>query len=183
MLDAVRPPIELAIAVAADVKLLGAVQTAVNKIRGDVFAVGPFAGGIRDNKRDVVSAKKGEEFRDHERRMADFEAMTNRASRVRLRPGAAFHFAIVLLGQLRSCACVVRKQREEFCEPLRVPSEVRRKLPQNWAKLFAQTQNSGREKIRERRLHLAQLLHVSDEARALNAEDKSRRRFRIPALI
>src|SRR5436853_7170171 len=103
MLDAVGPPIELAIAIAADVKLLGPVQTAVNKIRGDVFAVGPFAGGIGDNKGDVMSAKKREEFRNHECRMSNFDAMANRTSRVSLRPGAASHLAIGLLGQLRSC--------------------------------------------------------------------------------
>ena len=88
--------------------LLGAVETAVNKIGGDVFAVGPFAGGIGDNKRDVMSAKKREEFRNHECRMPDFDAMANRTSRVGLRPGAASHLAVVLLGQLRSF-CRIRR--------------------------------------------------------------------------
>src|ERR1041385_628145 len=106
MLDPVRPPIELCIAVAADVELLGAMKPAVNEIRGDVFGVGPFARGIGDNKRNIISAKQREKFWDHKCRMPDFDAMADWAGCVRLRPGAALHFITMLLRQPRGCACV-----------------------------------------------------------------------------
>src|SRR6476620_9800050 len=72
MLDSIRPPIDLRVTVPAHVKLLGAMEPAVHKIRGDVLGVRPFAGGIGNDKRNVVPSKEREKLRHHERRMPDF---------------------------------------------------------------------------------------------------------------
>ena len=58
--------------------------------------------------------------------------------------------------------------REKRLEGRRIEPEVRRELPQHRAELARRPQHAGREEVRHRRVDLAQLLHVRDEARPLD---------------
>ena len=60
---------------------------------------------------------------------------------------------------------------------------VRRKLPQDRAKLFLQLEYSGSEEVRERFIDVSQPLHMRDEASALDAEHEPARRRRVPRCI
>src|SRR4051812_13916235 len=133
MLDPIRPPIEFRFAVTAYVKLLGAVQTTIDKIGSDILGERPFARGVGDDKRNVVPAKKREELRNHEGRMSDFNTVANRPRSVGRRPLAPCHFVVVLFRQLRGRTRIPRKQFEEFGKTIRVPTKVRRKLPEDRA--------------------------------------------------
>src|SRR2546423_8777879 len=141
MFDAIRPPIELLVAVTAHIKLLGSVEAAVSEIRREIFGVGPFPGSIRNNKRDVVAAKQREEFGHHEAGVPNFHGVANRPGTIRFRPGAALQFRVMIPRQSCCGPAVAWQKLEELGESLRVPPEVRRKLPENRPEFFAKAQN------------------------------------------
>src|SRR5581483_774862 len=62
ILDAIRPPIDFTIAVAADVKFFRAVQTDVNEIRGELLDVWPFAGRVCKDEGDFLFLEQFEEL-------------------------------------------------------------------------------------------------------------------------
>ena len=53
-------------------------QTGVNKIGGDVFEIGPFAGGVGEDNRNIVGAAKFYESEIAERFVADFDGVAHR---------------------------------------------------------------------------------------------------------
>src|SRR4051812_27472456 len=75
------------------------------------------------------------------------------------------------------------EQLEEVREPLLVPSEVGRKLPEDRPQFFPKREDARGQEVCERRLDIPQFFHVCDETRSLDAEYESGRRFRVPALI
>src|SRR5688500_11493071 len=83
------PPIELRIAISADVELLGSVQTEVNKIGVENHRIRPFDGGIRENKRHVVTAEQPEKYRDEKWWKPHFETVLQGATRTGPGPGTS----------------------------------------------------------------------------------------------
>ena len=71
-----------AIGVAADVKLLVAVQPAVNQVSRQLLGIGKFACGIGDDETDPHLAQVGEKFRDEKARMPDFDCVTEWLARI-----------------------------------------------------------------------------------------------------
>src|SRR5205085_346793 len=68
------------------------------------------------------------------------------------------------------CFVVSRQKRKKIEETFSIKSEVRRQLPQDRTQLFVQSQNAGGEKVRQWRLRVPQLFHVSDKSRSFNAK-------------
>src|SRR5439155_13239415 len=93
--DAFAPAIEHRVAVAADVKLVCAVQADIDEIGGDVLVFRPLSGGIGDDKRDAMLAQQLGESGDYEALVPDLERMSQRAvgTESDLRP--AFDLAVV----------------------------------------------------------------------------------------
>ena len=76
---------------------------------------------------------------------------------------------------------VTRQQRQKPFKFFPVKAEARRELPQKRTKLVAEPQHTLRNEIGERRLDVAQLLHMGDKAAALHGEDEPLRRLVPPA--
>src|SRR6185369_5157774 len=74
-----------------------------------------------------------------------------------------------------------RQQLEERVEALQIEWPLWRELPQNRAELVLELEHARGEEVCERRLDVAQLLHVGDEARALDREHEPRGRLGVPA--
>src|SRR5438045_2102966 len=88
----------------------------------------------------------------------------------------------MLARQQRGFGGVARQELEEFAEARLVPAELRRKLPEDRPELFTQAEHPGSEVVCQRLADVAQLLHVRDEAGALECENKIVRRLAIPFL-
>src|SRR5947207_14846680 len=112
--------------------------------------------------------------------MTNFERVGKRPRSIDFQPRFRFQFVIMLLAESRRRFGVSRQQRKEVAETFSIKSEVWRQLPQNRAQLFAQSENAGGEKVRQRRLCVAQLFHLSDKSRSFNAKYETARRLRIP---
>ena len=77
---------------------------------------------------------------------------------------------------------VARGGARKFAKTFFVPAKVRRELPEDRAQFFTEAENPGSEEVGQRHLDVAQLLHVRDEARALDAKHEIVRRFGTPTL-
>ena len=75
-LQSCRPPIERVVTVTAGIELGIAMKAAINEICGQIFRVGPFAGGISKNERDIKLAQKLEKIRGQKTDVPNFYAMT-----------------------------------------------------------------------------------------------------------
>src|SRR5205807_7456914 len=98
-----------------------------------------------------------------------------------LGPGAAGEAPVVPRGERRGGLAVARQQTEKPVELFGVEAEAGRELPQKRAELILQPQYPGGEEIGERCLDVAQLLHMGDEAAALDGKDETVRRLFMPA--
>src|SRR5690606_3395492 len=107
--------------------------------------------------------------------------VAERAVAVGAGPGAAGQAVVVAAGELRCGGGGAGQQREEAREAVAVEGEVGRELPEDGAELVAEEQHAGGEEVGERRLDVAQLLHVGDEAAALDGEEEAGRRRVVPA--
>jgi len=91
---AIGPAIQRRIGVAAGIELLVAVQPQVQEVRGDVFEVGPLAGGIRHHQRDAMAAQLRDEFSGGETGMTNFDGVPQPTIRVDAQRGAPVHAGI-----------------------------------------------------------------------------------------
>src|SRR5690606_22998816 len=137
--------------------------------------------GVRDDQRDAMAAQQRDERLGAAALAADLDRVAegHRASRPSEAP--PFEALVVFAGQRRGLVAALRQQREKSLEAL-VEGHPLGKLPQDRAELRPQTQEPGREEVGERRLHVAQLLHVRDEAAALDGEDEVVGRLLAPVL-
>ena len=54
LFDSLRPPIERAVVISADVKLFRAVEPDINEVGGQIFSIRKFAGAVGDDKSDIL---------------------------------------------------------------------------------------------------------------------------------
>ena len=59
-------------------RLVGTVQAQVDEVAGQVFAIGPLAGGVRDYQRHAVTAQQLDEFGCDETVVTNFHGMSQR---------------------------------------------------------------------------------------------------------
>ena len=181
--DPICPPIDRAIVVAAHVKFLRAVEADVNEIGGEIFGVGEFPGGVGNYEGNVFLPEQVEKIRRHKTRMPNFDRVPDRPCDVDLRKGAGFQFVVVFFREVCGRLRVARQQIEKRIQTAGVETEIGRQLPENWSKLFAQSEHARRKEVRERDLDAAELFHVGDESTAFDREKKIRRRRIAPPLV
>src|SRR4051812_16898697 len=115
--------------------------------------------------------------------MPDLERITDRKRFSYFQPGGRLKLFIVTTTEPRRCPGVSRQQGKKFLQALSIESEIRRQLPQNRPELFAQGEDTRSEKICQRFLNVAQLFHVCNKTRRLNAKQELRWRLSVPTLV
>jgi hypothetical protein len=86
--------------------------------------------------------------------------------------GGVFGAVVVLAGEAGGGVVVAREELEEGAEAVGSESEPLGELPEDGAELVAQRQDSLAEEVGQRLLGVVELLHVGDEAAALDGEDE-----------
>src|SRR5258706_12794764 len=115
--------------------------------------------------------------------MPDLDRVPDRPFAVDREPAAAAHPVVVALRQLGCGARVARQQAKEGLEAGCIEREALRELPQHRAELLVQGKHTGGEEVGERCLDVLELLHVGDEAPALEGEHEAGRRLGMPGAI
>jgi hypothetical protein len=113
--------------------------------------------------------------------MTDLDRVAQPAAAPGFGPGAPGEAPVVSLGKHYGGLAVARQHCEKPVELFSIEAEARRELPQKRAELLLQPQDPGGEEIGERGFDVAQLLHMGDEAAALDGEDETVRRLVMPA--
>src|SRR5690606_19065580 len=93
---------------------------------------------------------------------------------------STLHSLVALASQTQCARRVLRQPLEECAHALGIESELRWKLPQNGPELVPQMEDARGEEVGQRRLHVTQPLHVSDESRAFDGKQKRRRCLSVP---
>ena len=180
--NASRPASQRGVVVAARIQLLGAVQAQVHEVRRHVFEIRELAGRIRDDERDAMATQQRDERGVAVGITANLDRMPQRAARqiVRNRRLAQTRIVVACAGARRGKRAW--QTREKLRPELRVELHVRGKLPEQRPELAAEQQHAAREKIRERRIDVAQAADMRDVARALDREHEIARRLVVPTL-
>lgn len=169
--DTLCPEVEVHIFIAAGVEHLGAVQTDVEEIGGDIHEARP-VDRVGADERDAMTAQQADEIRRNEAGVANLDGVTQRAANEGFEADAALHPRVVLAGKIGCRLAIPRQKGEEFVEQIGVVGELRRELPEEGAKLCFETQDSGGVEVRQRAANIAQLAHVGDKARAFDGKDE-----------
>src|SRR6187402_617260 len=177
--DALSPSVELFLAVSTCIKLFTSVQAAINKVRCDIHEQRPFH-CVRHDKTDLLPAQKRDELFAGKALMAYLHGVPYRKIFIDTCPVSAVETLIMLARKFCGLPLGARKHIDELSQNLRVKPEVWWELPKDRPQFRAELQNTLREEVCQRRLNIAQLLHVRDEARSLDCELKIIRRLRRP---
>ncbi|MNP14229.1 hypothetical protein D3C76_1065420 [compost metagenome] len=155
-------------------------QAQVHEVAGEVFAIGPFTGGVGNHQGRVVAFEQADKCRIDEAVVADFHGMAQGLFLACLKAGVAVHMGVVLAGKGSGLLRVVGQLLEEALEQCGVEFEVGRKLPEKRSEFFLEFQDPGGEEVRQGFVDVTQTLDMGDEARRLDAEHKVLRGFGIP---
>ena len=169
--DAVGPKVERGRGVAAGVQLLGAVETDVDERGGGVEEEWPLD-GVGNGEADVVLAEKGKEVGGAEALVADLEGVTEGKVERRFEDGAGEHAVVAALGERGGGAGGAGEKGEEVGEAGSVEVELRRELPKDGAEFGSEGEQAAGEKVGEGHFDVTELLHVGEEARALEGEEE-----------
>ncbi len=112
--------------------------------------------------------------------MTDLDRVAQPAPAANVETGAVLHPAVVAARQLERCLGVVRQQAEEGIETVGIEALPGRKLPQHRTELGAELEHPRGEKVGQRDVDILEPLHVRDETRALDREDKAIGRLGMP---
>ena len=177
------PSTERLIGIATHVEFLISVQPNVDEVRGRVFHEGPFSCGISNDEADLVSPQQIDEMSAHEGRMTHLESMAESMDSIVFCPCPTIDAIIVTPRERCRVGACTREKLEKGFQPLGIVRQVGRKLPKEWAQLFAKTENSGSEEIRERCFNALQSFEVGDETASFDGENKVRRSGVVPSAI
>jgi hypothetical protein len=167
--DPRRPVVQHGVRVAAGVHALGAMEAQVHEVGRDLLGQRVHAGVVGDDQGDVVLAEQVDEFGDQEALVADLDHVPDRPVRGGL--GCRVRDPVVVVaGEARGVVVVAWEQLEERAQPLRPEAEPLGELPQDRAQLPAQRQHALAEEVGQRLRRVVELLHVGDEAAALDGE-------------
>src|SRR5579884_374097 len=154
-------------------------QPAINKIGSHIHQQRPF-NCVCNHKADFVFAQQIYKFRYNKALVAYFNTVPHRTLSINLRPVPAPQCRPMRFGHLRCRCCCQRQQTKKPFKSREIKSEIWRELPQNWAKLLVQAQQTLRKKIRQRLFYLTQTALVRYVPRSFYGKNKVFRRFGSP---
>src|SRR5690606_17727950 len=168
--DPRRPSLQRGIVIAADVKLLGAMQPAIDEVAGQIHDERP-VDAVGTNEGHAVPPQQVDEYRRTEAVVPDLQRMPQWSAYIAVQPVAPVEPCIVTACELPRGFRVLRQQGEEGLQNLRIEGHARRQLPEDGAQLRPESQHARCHEVREWRLDVLQPQHVSDVARPLYGEN------------
>ncbi len=143
------PLVECGGRIAAGVEGFVTVEAGVDEVGGEVFEEGPFAGGVGDDKGDVVLAEERDEVGGVEGLVADFHGVAEGAIAGGFEKRAALHEGGVFFGEGGGFFGVAREQFEKIFEAIGLKCEDGGELPQNGSELFLECEEALGEEVGE----------------------------------
>ena len=158
-------------------------QPDVDEVGRDVEELWPATGRVGHHQPDPELAQQRREGRGAVAVVPDLQGVPQRPVGQHPGPGPVGQPLVVASGQVGRFAGGGGQPGEEVGQPVGVESQRRRQLPQQRSQLVLQGQHPGAEEVGQRRVDVAQLLHVGDEAAALDREHEARRGLGRPAVV
>src|SRR5690606_21523779 len=131
-------------------------QADVYEVAGEILVIGPFAGGVRYNQRDLLAAQQLDEFLVEALWIADLDGMPYLLFAINIQIPWFLQPLGAALGEFGCLGSGARQTLQEILELLRIEFEIRRKLPENRPEFATQMQRSRREEVGQGFLNVAQ---------------------------
>jgi hypothetical protein len=159
------------------------VQPHVDEVRGHLEQQRKSSGRISHDQSDAMGPQQVVGPGGAKRLIAHLEAMPQWTIGADPGPAAAGQPLVVLAGQITGFGRRARQPRQELSQDVLIEGQVRRQLPEDGPEFGLQRQHPGGEEVGQRRVDIAQLLQMGDEAAALDREHEVGRRLFGPAVI
>src|SRR5690348_13654235 len=179
-LDSCRPCGESDLVITALVKALCAMKPDIDEIGRHLLEAWPCR-RVRDDEGDASATQAVNEARYCEALMPGLDGMADRPPGPRLQAATLRNPPIVPPSELRCRDGVARQKGEKALQPFRREAQALGQLPENGSELRPEREHAGGEEIGQGHFGIAKLLHMGNEAAALEREDEARRGLGAPA--